>query len=136
MLSLIIPAMIAGAVQYSPVFVDTAGWYFPPPNAVKGVEAGQVAEGGEGGQARDMPARIDVNEASAAQLQRLPGIGPKKADLIIKARTRRPFRRASDLLRVKGVGRKTLKRMMPMLVFRKRSRVRGADRGSRGVEKR
>ncbi len=55
---------------------------------------------------------ININTATATQLQKLPGIGPSKARRIVQYRAKRgPFRRIRDLRRVKGIGRKTLQRM-------------------------
>jgi len=50
--------------------------------------------------------RLNLNEATAAQLSELPGIGPVLAERIIQWRQKKPFKRIEDLLRVKGVGRK------------------------------
>jgi DNA uptake protein ComE-like DNA-binding protein len=46
-------------------------------------------------------ARLDINSASAAELQDIPGIGPALAGRIIAAR---PFKSADDLRHVKGIG--------------------------------
>lgn len=52
--------------------------------------------------------RISVNSAAADQLLLLPGVGPVTAERIIAGR---PFLRIEDLLRVKGIGDKTLERL-------------------------
>ena len=58
--------------------------------------------------------RLDLNRASADELEGLPGIGPKTAQRILEdRRTRGRFRKPSDLTRVKGIGAKTLARLLP-----------------------
>lgn len=56
---------------------------------------------------------VDLNHATFEQLQTLPGIGPRKAEAIMELRKKRPFTRVTQLLEVKGVGRKTLERLKP-----------------------
>jgi|GEM_PF-347167 len=60
--------------------------------------------------------RLDVNKATLAQLCTLPGVGEKRAQAIIDFRNRRPFTRLSQLLLVRGIGKKTLRRLRPLLV--------------------
>lgn len=48
--------------------------------------------------------RVDLNTASTAELMRLPGVGKKKAEAIVTAREKRPFRRTEEITRVKGLG--------------------------------
>jgi competence ComEA-like helix-hairpin-helix protein len=49
--------------------------------------------------------RIDLNRADAAELQRLPGIGPGGARRIVEEREANgPYRTAGDLVRVAGFG--------------------------------
>ncbi|HET8539541.1 MAG TPA: helix-hairpin-helix domain-containing protein [Anaeromyxobacter sp.] len=48
--------------------------------------------------------RIDLNRAPVTELMRLPGVGEKRAQAIVAHRTRQPFRRAEDVLAVKGLG--------------------------------
>jgi competence ComEA-like helix-hairpin-helix protein len=74
----------------------------------------------DGGRAR--PARaddatpLDVNLASAAELERLPGVGPALAARIVDVRAREgPFGSVDDLRRVRGVGVATLERLRPRL---------------------
>jgi competence ComEA-like helix-hairpin-helix protein len=59
--------------------------------------------------------RIDLNLADEAALTTLPGIGPKKAQAIIAMRTRKPFTRLTQLLQVKGIGKKTLEKLRPLV---------------------
>jgi len=49
--------------------------------------------------------RVRLNEAGVEALTRLPGIGPALAGRIVAAR---PFATVDDLLRVRGIGPKTL----------------------------
>jgi competence ComEA-like helix-hairpin-helix protein len=50
------------------------------------------------------PAPIDPNTATAAELDRLPGVGPSLAARIVEERDRRPFTSVEDLTRVRGIG--------------------------------
>ncbi|MBL8797334.1 MAG: helix-hairpin-helix domain-containing protein [Planctomycetia bacterium] len=56
---------------------------------------------------------IDVNRAGAAELQKLPSIGPVLSLRIIDERGKRPFRSVEDLRRVPGIGPKTLDKLKP-----------------------
>ena len=60
------------------------------------------------------PAPTNVNTASAAELQRLPGIGPALAGRIVEhRRAQGRFRTAEQLADVKGIGDKTLEKLRP-----------------------
>lgn len=62
------------------------------------------------------PARTNINTASAADLQRLPRIGPALAQRIIDYRsTNGPFRHPDQITEVKGIGEKTLERLRPWI---------------------
>jgi competence protein ComEA len=56
---------------------------------------------------------ININQASAEELQRLPGIGPKLAQRIVEERRKGPFKSVDDLKRVSGIGPKTLEKLRP-----------------------
>jgi competence protein ComEA len=59
--------------------------------------------------------QVNLNTATTAELQRLPGVGPARAEAIVAYRERRPFRRIEELMRIRGIGRKTFRRLRPML---------------------
>ena len=60
--------------------------------------------------------RVDPNRATAQQLDRLPGIGPRTAAAIVREREAHgPFRGPDDLARVQGVGPATVQRLLPHL---------------------
>jgi competence protein ComEA len=62
--------------------------------------------------------RVVLNAATEAELTKLPGIGPSRAQAILALRQRlKRFRAVEDLLRVKGIGRKMLRRLRPNLVL-------------------
>ncbi len=61
--------------------------------------------------------RVILNTASVEDFQRLPGVGKRRAETIVKLREKlKRFRRKTDLLRVRGIGVRTLKRLSPLIV--------------------
>lgn len=57
-------------------------------------------------------AKVDINTASVEQLSTLPGVGPKLAARIVEYRQKSgPFRKAEELMNVKGVGEKNYSRI-------------------------
>lgn len=56
---------------------------------------------------------IDINRATAADLQRLPGIGPKLSQRIVDERQKGPFKSVAELRRVPGIGPKILEKLRP-----------------------
>lgn len=52
-----------------------------------------------------VPALVDINQATVADLDRLPGVGPSTARAIVDHRMRNgPFASVDDLLAVRGIG--------------------------------
>lgn len=61
---------------------------------------------------------LHVNTASAEDLCALKGVGPKLAEKIIVHRnTFGPFKGASDLKKVHGIGNKKLEKMLQSIIF-------------------
>ncbi len=56
--------------------------------------------------------KVNVNTATEAQLLAVPGIGPHYAKRLIEGR---PYKNVDDLVRVNGIGPKTLRKLAPYL---------------------
>lgn len=62
---------------------------------------------------------VNINRANSAQLQTLNGIGPTKAQEILKYRkTHGSFQTVDELVNVKGIGPKTLIKLKPHVSVR------------------
>lgn len=62
--------------------------------------------------------KININEASAAQLANLPRVGSKLAERIVEYRkTHGPFGRVEELMEVKGVGEKFFGQLKPYITL-------------------
>jgi hypothetical protein len=60
----------------------------------------------------ELMGRINANTATQADLEALPGIGPVLARRIVEGR---PYRSVEELERVKGIGRKRLEEIRPLV---------------------
>lgn len=58
---------------------------------------------------------VDLNRATAAQLQQVPWIGPTTARRILEERQKQPFHSVDELRRVRGIGPKKLEKMRPFV---------------------
>jgi len=64
-----------------------------------------------------LPPRLDVNTAREYELELLPGIGGKTARAIVADREQQgPYERLEDLMRVPGIGPKTVETLRPHLM--------------------
>ena len=117
-----------------------AGAREPAPRGLaSGAAAPRNAPGtGDGGGTPGTPAtpgitsdgKVILNLASADELTRLPGVGKRRAEAIVELRTRlKRFRRVQDLLRVRGIGPRSLKRLLPQIVLDPPPPAPAADAG-------
>ncbi len=68
---------------------------------------GLDAEAGKGARTKvQMNGSLNLNTATVAQLDQLPGVGEKAARRIIAHREKTPFKTPEDLVKVKGFGKK------------------------------
>jgi competence protein ComEA len=59
---------------------------------------------------------VNLNTASAADLENLPGIGAKMAERILEYRQKNgPFKKIEDLMNVKGIGEKNFLKLKARL---------------------
>ena len=72
---------------------------------------------------------VNINTASVAQLEALPGIGAKTAQLIVDHRQKNgPFKKVEELMNVKGIGEKSFLKLKPMVTV-------GAEKSDRQGDK-
>ncbi len=77
-----------------------------------GAVAGASTESNASKSAQPISGRININTASATELDSLPGIGPVYAGRIIEYRTsHNGFKNIAEIQNVKGIGPKTFEKM-------------------------
>lgn len=108
--------LLAVDFQYEPDPVQDPPFYVALVGSVK--DQLQVASSVRVGPVRAATARVNVNTATADQLETVPGIGPVKAGRIVAYRDQNgPFRRIEDLQNVSGIGPRTVEQLTPYLVL-------------------
>jgi comEA protein len=66
---------------------------------------------------------VDINKATEADLVTVPGIGKSLAQRIVEFRQKNgPFNAVDDLLKIQGIGEKSLEKMRPYLTCSKPSK--------------
>jgi competence protein ComEA len=59
---------------------------------------------------------VNINTASAGELEGLPGIGAKTASLIVEYRQKNgPFKKVEELMNIRGVGEKNFLKIKPQI---------------------
>jgi competence protein ComEA len=87
-----------------------------PPSVVG--PAGPPAGGGSTGEDGEAPPPVvDLNTATAADLERLPGVGPATATAILDHRDQHgPFSSVDELIDVRGIGPAKLEAIRPLVI--------------------
>jgi len=103
------PATLANVVAPSPAAPAE------PPAATSTAESSSAPTATSRGRATPEDP-VYLNQATIADLHRLPGVGPKRAEAILALRTKLGhFRQIEDLLKVKGIGRSSLRKLRPLV---------------------
>jgi competence protein ComEA len=78
---------------------------------------------------------VFLNEAALQDLERLPGVGQKRATAILALRARLGgrFHQVEDLMKVKGFGVKAMKRLRPLVRLDRPTAARGDAGGGAGA---
>ncbi len=77
---------------------------------------------------------LDLNAASAEELERLPGIGAVLAERIVQYRAENgAFQSAEELLEVTGIGEKLLSEIRERIMIRPVPQQPAADENARGA---
>ena len=76
-----------------------------------------AAQGSDRAVMKSAPAGpVNLNTATAAQLEALPGIGARTAALIVEYRQKNgSFKKIEDLMNVKGIGEKSFLKIKPLV---------------------
>ncbi|MCJ7644413.1 MAG: helix-hairpin-helix domain-containing protein [Candidatus Aminicenantes bacterium] len=60
--------------------------------------------------------KVNINTASQAELEGLPGIGPKIAEQIVQFRTQNGnFKKIEEIMKVKGIGEKLFNQLKDLI---------------------
>lgn len=95
---------------------------------LSGMVLADEKQGETGAMAEPMAEPIDVNTATAEQLQHVKGIGPKKAEEIVKHRTDKgDFKSVDDLAKVKGIGEATVEKIRDQVMVGTSSKEKASE---------
>jgi competence ComEA-like helix-hairpin-helix protein len=85
--------------------------------------------------APQLEGQLNLNTATQEQLELLPGIGPSMAKKIIDFRAAKPFSEPLQVVRIKGIGRKTFEKLKPMLTVKGETTLREVSKDETEAKK-
>jgi competence protein ComEA len=76
-----------------------------------------AAQAGQDAAAKAAPsAVVNLNSATTAELETLPGIGPRAAQRIVEFRTKNGgFKKVEDLMKIQGIGERSFLKLKPLI---------------------
>lgn len=95
-------SMLGAAALGTAAIASTAA--AEPPKAAEGAKNGADESTG-------LEGVININTASQTELMLLPGVGASRADAVIATRKQKSFEKAEDIMKVKGIGRATFRKL-------------------------
>jgi competence protein ComEA len=79
-------------------------------------QAGQTSRGAAPAAKASASAPVNLNTATVAQLETLPGIGKSTAERILEYREKSGgFKKIEDLMNVRGIGEKSFLKLKPLI---------------------
>jgi comEA protein len=86
--------------------------------AATGAQAAQQSQSSPAKPQASAPDLINLNTATAAQLESLPGIGPSTAQRILEERQKNGgFKKIEELMNVRGIGEKSFLKLKPLITI-------------------
>ncbi|TCN24639.1 helix-hairpin-helix domain-containing protein [Mesobacillus foraminis] len=105
------------SINFAMKIGDEMAIYIPEKGG-QGPPAGQIPVSG-GGESTGSSQKVNLNSASASELETLPGIGPSKSAAIIEFReTSGAFKTVDDLKLISGIGDKTFEKLRELITVK------------------
>ncbi|MEK4147250.1 helix-hairpin-helix domain-containing protein [Robertmurraya sp. FSL W8-0741] len=103
------------ATNFAMRVTDEMVVYVPKIGEEEAIGEGSLMDGGTDSANQ----KININKATAPELETLPGIGPAKAEAIIEYReSNGPFKAIEDIMSISGFGEKTFEKLKESIVVK------------------